>query len=122
VTGTVESFTKARMGEVDGAELKGSTVIHWPPHLEDKVTDVVKKGDKIKVTGRMETGPEGDTHLEAQTITNLSTDATVEIDDGPPRRGPDRSAERGDREERLRALEDKLEELLKEVKRLRGNK
>ncbi len=76
---------------MDGAVLDDGTVIHWPPHLEDRFTSIIAKGDRVRVTGRMETGPEGDTHLEVFALTNLRTKVSRENnDDGPPprRRGP----------------------------------
>src|SRR5438270_12013912 len=80
VQGRVRSFTTAPMGEVDGATLDDGTVIHWPPHLADRFTVLVARGDRVKVTGWMETGPAGDTHLEVRTVTNLRTDATASND------------------------------------------
>ncbi|WP_422931998.1 hypothetical protein [Singulisphaera sp. PoT] len=88
VQGRVESLTTAPMGEVDGATLEDGTLVHWPPHLADRFASVVTKGDRISVAGRMETGPEGDTHLEAQAVRNLRTNARAENDLGPPPRPP----------------------------------
>jgi hypothetical protein len=123
VEGKVRSLTTAPRGEIDGAVLEDGTVIHWPPHLEDRFGDLAARGERIRVTGRMETGPEGDTHLEVESLTNLRTKATRENDDGPPppppeRRGaaPDRPR---DREQRLRQLEEQMEQMRREIERLR---
>lgn len=123
VTGTVRRYTTAPRGEVDGAILEDGTVIHWPPHLEDRFRDLAARGERIRVSGRMETGPEGDTHLEVQRLTNLRERTTRENDDGPPppppgRRGaaPDRPI---DRQQRLRQLEEQREQLRREIERLR---
>ena len=70
------------MGEIDGAILDSGTVIHWPPHLADRFSGVAVRGDRIRVTGWMETGPEGDTQLEVRTITNVRTNASI-ANDGP---------------------------------------
>ena len=86
--GRVQGLTTAPMGEVDGATLDDGTVIHWPPHLADRFTAVVVTGDRIRAAGRMETGPAGDTHLEAETVTNLRTNVSAENDFGPPRPPP----------------------------------
>ncbi len=92
IEGRVRSLTAAPMGEVDGAVLEDGTVIHWPPHLADRFTAVVAKGERVRVVGRMETGPAGDTHLGAETATNIRTNASAENDDVPPHRaqGPGR--------------------------------
>ncbi len=82
VQGTVRSLTRAPMGEIDGAILDSGTVIHWPPHLADRFSGVAVRGDRIRVTGWMETGPEGDTQLEVRTITNVRTNASI-ANDGP---------------------------------------
>jgi len=92
--GTIERFTKAPHGDVDGAVLADGTVIHWPPHVGERVANLVAKGDRIKVVGRTETGPEGDTHFEAQTITNLQSDKSLDVANYPPP-GPDEREVRG---------------------------
>ena len=125
--GRVQSFTTAPMGEVDGAVLDDGTVIHWPPHLADRFTAIVARGERVKVSGWMETGPAGDTHLEVQTATNVRTNASASNDAVQPadRIVPDNSgdfavsSERGgDVERRLKALEDQITQLREEVRRL----
>jgi hypothetical protein len=88
--GTVRRMTTAPMGEIDGAVLDNGTVLHWPPHLSERFVSIVTTGDRVRAVGWMETGPEGDTHLEAQTITNLRTNASGENDAPPVGPGPRR--------------------------------
>ena len=128
VRGTLDRFTTAPMGEVDGAVLDDGTWLHWPPHLQSRFTDIIKEGDRVRATGRTETGPAGDTHFEVQRVTNLRSDAVAENPDfanGPPT-PPDRRRlsldGAGDTERRLRALEDKVDRLLREVERLRRDR
>jgi hypothetical protein len=123
VQGTVKSFTTAPKGEVDGAMLDDGTWVHWPPHLADRFTDIIDKGDKVKVVGFMQTGPRGDTKLEVSTLTNVRTKKTGENPDPPPP-VPNRvvPGKTGDNEERIKALEKQLEELQKELKRLQREK
>ena len=120
------------MGEIDGAVLDDGTVIHWPPHMADRFTPVVVKGDQVKLRGRTETGPAGDTHFEVQNATNLRTNASVESELGGPRPprpngiapggssdfdatpAPAESVER-----RLKTLEDQIAQLRDEIRRLR---
>ncbi len=93
------------MGEIDGAVLDDGTMIHWPPHLGDRASGIAVRGDQVRATGWMETGPEGDTHLEVRTITNLRTRASLDNDaPAPPppaglgrRRGPVPPSPRGPR-------------------------
>jgi hypothetical protein len=119
VRGTVRDFTTAPKGEKDGVMLSDGTWVHWPPHLEDRFADAVRRGDKIKVVGRMETGPKGDTKLEVSTLTNLRTGETVTNPDRPEpgKPGADRP---GDREERLRLLEAQVQQILREIQRMRN--
>ncbi len=127
--GRIGNMTTAPMGEVDGAVLDDSSVIHWPPHLADRFTAVVTRGDRVKVSGWMETGPAGDTHLEVQTATNFRTNATASNDIGPPaaRPAPDGAgdfapapATNDQVERRLKALEDQIAQLREEIQRLRN--
>jgi hypothetical protein len=106
--------------------LDDGTWLHWPPHMEDRFKDILKEGDRVRATGRTETGPAGDTHFEVQSVTNLRTDAKAENPNfavGPPPPPPGRAAVPGraaDREQRLRDLEDQVEQLRQEIQRLRG--
>ena len=132
VQGTVRNLTTGPMGEIDGAVLDDGTVIHWPPHLTDRFTAIVARGDRIKVSGRRETGPAGDTHFEVLTATNLRTNATTTNDiDVPDRTDPGSlppdgsrdfaapSDRPGDVERRLKALEDQITQLRKEIRKIR---
>lgn len=123
--GTVRSFTTAPRGEVDGAILDDGTVLHWPPHLADRFADAAARGDRVRASGWMETGPRGDTHFEVRTLTNLRTEATIENDGPPPPRpgahGPGRG--RGpETERRIRDLEAQIDRLRAELDRLRRDR
>ncbi len=122
-TGTVKEFTTAPKGEVDGLILTDGTWVHWPPHLEDRFSDLASKGDKIRVKGYMETGPKGDTKLEVSTLTNLRTGKVSENPDRPlPESARLTPSKAGNVGERLQALEEQLDQLRQEIQRLRGKK
>src|SRR5437764_194965 len=78
VRGKVDRFTTAPLGETDGAVLDDGTWLHWPPHMQDRFTGILKVGDRVRATGRTETGPAGDTHFEVQNVANLRTNAQAE--------------------------------------------
>jgi hypothetical protein len=130
--GKVQRMTSAPMGEIDGAVLDDGTVIHWPPHLADRFSAIIARGDRVKVSGWMETGPAGDTHFEVLTATNLRTNASASNDfNVPDRSGPGRlpadgsgdfaapSGRQGDVERRLKALEDQIAQLREEIQKIR---
>lgn len=96
IIGSIARFTLAPNDQIDGAVLDNGTVIHWPPHMERKITAFVSKGDRIRVAGRMGAGPAGDSRFEAQHITNLNTTIGHEIVDNPlaPLPVPSRPAEK----------------------------
>ena len=105
---------------MDGLILSSGKWVHWPPHLADRFTAIVAKGDRIKADGYWETGPKGDTKLEVSTLTNLGSNRTSENPDRPPPASARLTAGgAGDVEERLQALEDKVDRLTAEVERLR---
>jgi len=117
IRGTIDRFTTAKKGEVDGCYLDDGTWVHWPPHLEERFKAIVARGDRIEATGRWERGKKGETKFEAQSVVNLRTDKSVLFD---YRAGAAPPAAAGtNREERLRALERQLEGLLREIKELR---
>jgi single-stranded DNA-binding protein len=121
VTGKVRNMTTAPKGEIDGALLDDGTLIHWPPHMQDRFQEIVAPGDRVRVRGRMETGRRGDTHLEVATVTNLRSNASRDNDgDVRPPRGPRAAAAPpADPEQRIRELEQQVQELRREVERLR---
>ena len=118
--GTVKELTTAPKGEVDGFILNDGRWVHWPPHLASRFADAVVKGDKVRVTGYWETGTKGETKLEVSTLTVLRTNKTIENPDRPaPSSNPQTAASR---EERIRALESQVEQLTREIQRLRKEK
>ena len=118
VRGTVKRFTSAPEGEVDGLILDNDSVLHWPPHLESRFANIAKKGERVEATGRMETNPEGVRQLEVRVLTRLGADEKL----GAPRALRDGEADAPAAERRLRALEEKVDRLLDEIKRLRREK
>jgi hypothetical protein len=125
ITGAVRSMNTAPRGEIDGAQLDTGVLLHWPPHLQDQFRNLVAVGDRVQATGRMETGPAGDTHFEVQSVTDLRTNTTATNPDfvgGPPASGvqavgaPQIPVEL---EQRLRSIEGRLDQLQHDIERLR---
>src|SRR5947207_2416354 len=56
VRATVESFTKATNGEVNGCVLNNGTAVHWSPYLGQNVTGIIAIGDRVRVVGWREVG------------------------------------------------------------------
>jgi len=84
VTGTIERFTAAPKGEIDGMALSDGTVVHWPPHLERLFTTIIKPGDRVRVVGFDEIKPKGEQVLVVRSVTNLATKMTRVNEDAPP--------------------------------------
>jgi hypothetical protein len=83
VTGSVTKFTQSPTGETDGFEVDGGrTTVHFPPYLGNQVTAAVAKNNQVRVTG-LAGAPVGTPPLillEAQTITNLTTNRTLDVE------------------------------------------
>jgi hypothetical protein len=130
--GTVKEFTTAPKGEVDGLILNDGKWVHWPPHLQDRFKDLAARGDRVRVTGYWETGRRGETRFEVSTLTNQETNKSAENPDrpppaagAPPGAGPRRVAAPPpppDRDRRLRDLENQVDQLRREIERLRREK
>ncbi len=114
--GIVRSLTTAPKGEIDGAILDDGTSLHWPPHLQASFKNVVTLGSRVEATGRTETAPRGEVQFEVQRVTNLSTNAAAENDERPPA-GP--RGRKADRDDRLRALQEHLSQIQRELDQLR---
>lgn len=119
--GTIDRFTTAPRGEIDGAVLDDGSVIHWPPHLQDRFRDALSKGDRVRVTGWNETTPRGDRHLEVATLQNVDSGKSVENDDLPPPRREQRFSPEQDTDvsTRLDAMQRQIDRLERELDRLR---
>jgi hypothetical protein len=121
--GTVKEFTSAKKGEVDGFILSDGRWVHWPPHLSSRFADAVVKGDTVRVTGFWENGKKGDSKLEVSTLTNVRTSKTIENPDRPaPAGAAPAPGKAGNREERIRELEIQVEQLMREIQKLRKEK
>jgi hypothetical protein len=116
--GTVKDFTKSPTGEIDGLILANGKVVHWPLRLSEKFTAIVSKGSTIRVTGFWEVGPTGARRLEVSTLTNLETNRTEENPDRPARPVPGEIERVRTVEERLQAIEAKIDLILVELKKL----
>ena len=83
-TGVVRSYTRAPTGEVDGFELDDGTTVHYPPSLQPAVGAAIMKNNRVRVTGLagpgLGTGAKPGKLIEAQTITNLTTNQTLEVE------------------------------------------
>ncbi len=84
--GTVKQYTLTPRGEVDGLILSDGTEVKVPPHLSAQFVFAVRPGDGISIRGLK---AQGLSVVEASSVTNLATGATV-VDAGPPG-GPDRT-------------------------------
>jgi len=83
-TGIVKNFTPAPAGESDGFELDDGTTVHYPPSLHRQVAAVISKNDRVRIVGLVApgsgTGPKPVKLLEAQTIINLTTNRTLDLE------------------------------------------
>jgi hypothetical protein len=112
--------------------LNDGVLIHWPPHLQDQFRGLVAVGDRLRATGRMETGPAGDTHFEVQSVTNLRTNQMVSNSNfpvapvAPAAPGVVTPAAPSDipasLETRLQNIEKRLDQLQRDLDRLRESR
>jgi hypothetical protein len=127
ITGAVRSMSTAPRGEIDGAQLDTGVLLHWPPHLQDQFRTLVAVGDRVQATGRMETGPAGDTHFEVQSVTDLRINTTATNPDfvGAPSSSSVQVVGASqipvELEQRLRSIEGRLDQLQHDIDRLREN-
>jgi hypothetical protein len=113
--GVVRSLTTAPRGEIDGAVLEDGTLLHWPPHLEEQFKDIAAVGDRVEATGSEETGKRGEVRFEVLRLTNLQSKASA--GDGRGSKAPARGRP-ADRGEELRALQEQVRMLRRQIDRL----
>ena len=88
VQGTVRSLSYGPAGDVNGIILDQGTEVHVPPEQANQLNSLAPIGARIQVSGWIHTGPLGDTHVDATTITNPSSRATMSFATPPPPPGP----------------------------------
>lgn len=88
VTGTIQSFSTAPNGDVDGCVLNEGSAIHWPSNLGQNVTGIAAIGDRVRVVGWRDLIAPASTKIKAQQITNLQTNVSVNLTATPPLPAP----------------------------------
>jgi hypothetical protein len=88
VQGTVRSLSYGPAGDMNGVILEQGTEVHVPPDQANQLNSLAPIGTRIQVSGWTHTGPLGDTHLDATTITNPNSRATMTFPTPPPPPGP----------------------------------
>jgi hypothetical protein len=88
IQGTVRSSSYGPAGEVNGVILDQGAEIHVPPDQANQLNSLAPIGTRIQASGWIHTGPLGDTHVDATTITNLNTRGTVSFATPPPPPAP----------------------------------
>jgi hypothetical protein len=129
VRGDIERFTESPRGEIDGAILdnENETVLHWPARLQDKFNGILKVGDRARATGHRAVSPTGNQLFVVKNVTNVRTGETVENPDyreprPAPVAEPAPRARPADWEQRIAQLETQIDELRREIARLRDKK
>ena len=108
VRGTVKELTKAPEGEVNGLILRGGTILHWPADLGLHFRESVEPGARIEASGNLDRGPRGERVLEVTSLSSLEPGTAIRTNDQPA----DHPLEA-----RLRAVEERLDKLARELER-----
>lgn len=85
-SGKVEKLLRNDRDDVDGLQLAGGQVIHFPPHMSPAILKLVAVGDKVEIQGNIETLPRGEVVFKASRIE--SRGQAVEIEQPRPHGGP----------------------------------
>lgn len=77
VRGTIRSFNYGPEGETNGLILSDGTIVYFPPEVGTQVTSVLRIDGRVSVTGSLRNSSAGTRLVDAQTITNTRTGASV---------------------------------------------
>lgn len=83
VTGVVRSFNYGPDGQVNGLILSSGTVAYFPPEYSLQVTRTIPVSGRVRVMGSPRPGPTGNQLIDAETITNRQSGASVVIANQP---------------------------------------
>ena len=84
VQGTVRSLSYGPARDVNGVILDQGIEVHVPPDQTNQLNSLAPIGARIQASGWIHTGPLGDTHVDATTITNTNSRATMNFATPPP--------------------------------------
>jgi hypothetical protein len=88
VAGVVRAFNYGPAGTVDGLILSSGVIAHFPPDQSSQVTPIAPIGAHVQIRGRLQFGPAGDRVVDAQSITNRQTGASINLAAAPVRPPP----------------------------------
>lgn len=96
VVGKVVSYLRNDHDDVDGLELAGEKLVHFPPHIGKTVIEFVSEGDEVRALGRDKTLKDGREMLEIVTL-ECNGRAIAHLPSppkphGPEHRGPEHQA------------------------------
>src|SRR6266852_5085752 len=88
VQGIVRTLSYGPAGDANGVILDQGTEVHVPPDQAGQLNSLAPIGARIQASGWIHTGPLGDSHVDATTITNLNNSAAMSFQTPPPPPGP----------------------------------
>jgi hypothetical protein len=88
VQGIVRRVSYGPAGDINGVVLDQGTEVHVPPDQANQLNSLAPIGARIQASGWIHTGPLGDTHVDATTITNLNNRNALSFQSPAPPPGP----------------------------------
>ncbi len=85
IEGQVTGFSYNSKGDLHGVWLDAEVHVRFPPHEGWRVSEVLSVGSYLEATGCWRSGPKGDAHLKAETITVPEAGQTLMIHKRVPR-------------------------------------
>ena len=120
IQGKIVRFTATPEGQIEGAELSDGSIIHWPPQNRIAITRLVKVGDEVRITGRLEGTGQDERRLEVSKLTDLTTGTSLDYGNAPRQRVAAKPVnDRTELDRRLDALQKQLNEIQREIDQLR---
>lgn len=89
VYGKTREILPVSDGETSGFVIDGGMEVHFPKESAQRVAAVVSLGSRLEICGNQYRGPSGDPRLDAQFITNLDSNRSVNLHDAPPMDKPE---------------------------------
>lgn len=83
ITGIVRSFNYGADGQVNGLILSSGIVVYFPPDYAAQVTRTIPVSGRVRVRGSTRAGPTGNELIDAETIANRQSGASVVIGNQP---------------------------------------
>ena len=91
IHGTIREILPAVDGTIYGFVVDGGLEVHFSAVRARQISGLISVGSRLEICGKSYRGPSGDPRVDAQFLTNLDSNRSINLEDFPPLHDPEMS-------------------------------